>query len=415
MQKALLLYGATDAGSPHFSGDMLWRAGFRAPDPFFLAEIEEKTFLLLSPLEVERGAKESKADQVILIDEYARAASRKTQKEAVAVFLKERGVEAIIIPEDFPYALGRFFGSLFSLETKKPVYPARAEKTDWEIEEITKAQRSVEKAMQKAVELLRSCRIEGDRVYPPTFNASSQKFSTPFPEIFIPAKSHTPREGGRVYFEDGAITSEVLRDTIDTSLYEEGYLAIGTIVSCGAEASDPHALGKGALLPHAPIVIDIFPFSMKTHYYSDQTRTIFKGEPSEEFKNMYQAVLGAQERALAMVRAGQDGYGITKEVEGFFEAKGYPTDTTKRPLEGFFHGVGHGVGIDIHEFPRIGRVPTILQERNVVTVEPGLYYSRAREHIPAGGIRIEDIVVVEKNGCRNLTKFPKKMEDAIII
>ena len=83
-------------------------------------------------------------------------------------------------------------------------------------------------------------------------------------------------------------------------------------------------------------------------------------------------------------------------------------------MEGFFHCVGHGVGIDIHESPIIGRVKWILEEGNIVTVEPGLYYQRARGHIPVGGIRIEDMVFITKNGCLNLTKFPKDIKNMII-
>jgi Xaa-Pro aminopeptidase len=73
-------------------------------------------------------------------------------------------------------------------------------------------------------------------------------------------------------------------------------------------------------------------------------------------------------------------------------------------MQGFFHGTGHGLGLDIHELPRIAKMPTTLQSGNVVTVEPGLYY---REE---GGIRIEDVVVVTETGCRNLTRYPKCLE-----
>jgi Xaa-Pro aminopeptidase len=73
-------------------------------------------------------------------------------------------------------------------------------------------------------------------------------------------------------------------------------------------------------------------------------------------------------------------------------------------LQGFFHGTGHGLGLEIHELPRVSRVPATLRTGNVVTVEPGLYYPGV------GGVRIEDVVVVTERGCTNLTAYPKTLE-----
>ena len=117
---------------------------------------------------------------------------------------------------------------------------------------------------------------------------------------------------------------------------------------------------------------------------------------------------------IRRIRAGVDGQEIYNWTLKNFDRYGFPTDFTKRPMEGFIHGVGHGVGIDIHEPPWINSSKCILEEGHVVTVEPGLYYQSARDHIPAGGIRIEDMVLVTKDGCRNLTQFPKNLESMII-
>lgn len=379
MKQALVLYGATELGPPHFSGDMLWRTGFKAPDPFFTVEVEGKLYLFTSALEFERATKEARADKIILLRTLA---YDKENKIGIIGVLKDYGVTKVIVPHVFPYEIGKVFEKYFEVEVRRPpFYPERAKKTDLEISEIEKAQRAVEVAVKKAMEFLKECRIDGDLIY----------------------------------FENLIVTSELLRKVIDDELYARGFLGIDTIVASGREAADPHCMGYGQLYARSPIVLDVFPLSLATHYYADQTRTVFKGEPSWDFKRMYETVLDAQLEAIEEIKAGIDGRKIYDLVVDFFTLRGYPTANTKqRPKNGFIHGVGHGVGIDIHEPPRIDTTNCLLEERNVVTVEPGLYYSTPCEKIPVGGIRIEDMVVVTNNGCRNLTKFPKELEDMII-
>lgn len=381
MKKALVLYAASEIGPPHFSGDLLWRSGFRAPDPLFLVEIDGKTYLLASPLEVERAAKESKVDEVVTIAEYAKRTPEKTDIQGLVAFLREKGIRVLVVPSDFPYEPGKELEEQFIIESRKPpFYPERAVKTEWEIGEIEKAQRAVEHAVGRAHEFLSECLVREDRIY------------------------------------DGPVlvTSEAIRKIIDGALFARGYLGVSTIVASGIQAADPHCAGWGPLVAHSAIVIDVFPLSFQTHYYADQTRTVFKGEPSRELIKMYETVLAAQLQAIAMMRTGVNGKDVMNFVVEYFEAQGYPTDITRRPMEGFFHGFGHGVGIDIHEPPRINSRGDILQAGNVVTAEPGLYYSTARGHIPVGGIRIEDMGVVERDGFRNLTRMPKNLSWAII-
>lgn len=379
MKQALVLYGATDLGPPHFSGDMLWRTGFKAPDPFFIVEVEDRLYLFTSALEFERAVKEARADKIILLKTLA---YDKENKIGIIGVLKDYGVTKVIVPHVFPYEIGKVLEKYFEVEVRRPpFYPERAKKTDSEISEIEKAQRAVEVAVRRAMKFLEGCRIEGDLIYS----------------------------------ENLIVTSQLLRKVIDDELYTRGFLGVDTIVASGKEAADPHCMGFGQLYARSPIVLDVFPLSLATHYYADQTRTVFKGEPSSDFKRMYEAVLDAQLGAIEEIKAGVDGRKIYNRVAEFFTLRGYPTSNTKqRPTEGFIHGVGHGVGIDIHEPPRIDATYCILEERNVVTVEPGLYYSTPREKIPVGGIRIEDMVVVTKDGCRNLTKFPKNLDDMII-
>lgn len=379
MKTALLLYGATDLGPPHFSADLLWKSGFKAPDPFPLAEIGGKTYLLLSPLELERAEKEAKVDHIVSLYDYL--PQRGTETDAIVRFLKSKKIKALTVPLWFPHYAAKELTKHFKVEVRaSPFYPERAIKTKGEVGEIEKAQRAVERAVRKAREFLEESKIKGKYVY------------------------HGQER----------VTSEMLRSLIDRHLYEQGFLGVDTIVSSSVQAADPHCVGYGPLFAHEPIVMDVFPLSLSTHYYADQTRTIFKGTPSDKMAQMYNTVWKAQDLALREVKAGVDGHLIFKKVSEYFELRGYPTDFTKRPLKGFIHGLGHGVGLDIHEAPRIGKTPEVLEEGNVVTVEPGLYYHREQDGIPAGGIRLEDMVVVEKGGCRNLTRMPKNLDWAII-
>ena len=382
MKTALVLYGATDLGSLHFSSDMLWRTRLKAPDGFWLVEIDGRAYALVSALEYGRAKKEAVVEEVILLERQRGEGS----VSAVRDFLRRKKVTHIVIPDSFPYGMGRELTQSFCAEIRRPpFFPERARKSKWEIGEIVKVQRAGERAASRAIDFLSDCAVRGHRVY------SGKKIAT----------------------------SEMLRAIIDRALFDDGCLGLDTIASCGVEAADPHAVGRGPLLARQPIVLDIFPVSRDTHYYADMTRTVFKGEPSEDLKNMYEAVRQAQDAAIAKVRPGADGSAIHKGTARFFESRGYPTNFDKKP-EGFIHGLGHGVGIDIHELPSLASTSQILEEGNVVTVEPGLYYHRARRGargrspIPAAGIRLEDMVLVTKTGHKNLTQFPKTLAEVII-
>lgn len=384
-KSALVLWGATDLGPPHFSGDMLWRTGFKAPDPFVLIEIEEKAFLLVSPLELERAVKEAR-ERIKVVNRNDYAAKNRGYLEN---FLKKQDVQEIIVPDVFPCGLKDKLAKSFKVvAVDAPFYPKRAIKTVWEIQEIEKAQRAVEAAVRKTVNFLQNCVIENGAI--------------------------VKRDPFLWGVTEKVVTSELLRGLIDKILFEDGYLGVDTIVSCGLQAADPHCAGSGPLYAGQPIVMDVFPLSLETHYYADMTRTVFKGEPSEELKKMYWSVLDAQTEGVKRIKDGVDGKEIYNWTLKNFERQEYPTDFKKRPMEGFFHSVGHGVGIDMHEPPRISSKSCILKVGHVVTVEPGLYYQNARGHIPVGGIRIEDMVLVTKTGYRNLTKFPKDLESMII-
>ena len=150
--------------------------------------------------------------------------------------------------------------------------------------------------------------------------------------------------------------------------------------------------------------MDIFPRSEKTLYYADFTRTVVRGKASPRLKKMYAAVKEGQEIAFKMIRHGMTSKKVHETIRARFTQLGFKTGVRDGRMQGFFHSTGHGLGLDIHEPPRIGPGDDILKVGQVVTVEPGLYYKGV------GGVRLEDVVVVTKTGCRNLTKFSRFLE-----
>jgi Xaa-Pro aminopeptidase len=185
---------------------------------------------------------------------------------------------------------------------------------------------------------------------------------------------------------------------------ERECVAQHTIVACGIQACDPHNQGSGPLYADQPIVFDVFPQSSRTRYFADMSRTVVKGRASDGMKRLYDAVREGQQWGVEQVRAGMDGKAIHEGICERFAARGFETGMRDGRMQGFFHGTGHGVGLDIHEAPRVGKVNHLLQAGEVVTIEPGLYY-------PAiGAARIEDMVLVTADGGVNLTRFPKDLE-----
>ncbi|MDQ3077111.1 MAG: M24 family metallopeptidase [bacterium] len=204
-------------------------------------------------------------------------------------------------------------------------------------------------------------------------------------------------------------TSEEAHQLIDTILEKHNCESPeGHIVSGGIQSVEPHEVGTGPLKKGVPIVIDIYPRSKITGYFADMTRTVCIGTQSPELQKMYNAVLAAQELALSMIKPKIKCSNIQAAVDTLFKEKGYKTSGKGKVFkfaEGFVHGIGHGVGLDIHEAPRIGRGSTdILKKGDVITIEPALYYPKL------GGIRLEDMVLVTSSGVENLTHFPKQFK-----
>jgi Xaa-Pro aminopeptidase len=357
------------------NADLLYRTGFFIPDPAIFVEHRKKKMLFLSDLELERGKKEARVDMVLPLSEYRKRISPKRRSKAgfteiVDLIFKEYGIKRAVVPGRFPLKYAdelRKLGYKITYKKREPFFEERLKKTPREVEYIREALRKTARAMGLAIEMIASSEVRK----------------------------------GRLFLDGKELTSERIKGEVNAELSRMGYVASHTIVACGVHSSMPHHSGEGPIFVNQPIVIDIFPRSQKNGYFGDMTRTVVKGTPSAELRRMYRAVLEGQRLAISLIRDGVKAKEVHQAVVELFKKLGFETGNIDGKQQGFIHSTGHGLGLEIHEPPRIGPGDDVLQEGNVVTVEPGLYYERL------GGIRIEDVVVVKKDGCVNLTRYPK--------
>ncbi|MBI4355974.1 MAG: aminopeptidase P family protein [Candidatus Omnitrophica bacterium] len=357
--------------------NLYYATRFLAPDPFIYVQMGGRRILLMSDLEVDRAKAQSRVDEVLSLSQLGRQVKARTQQEPSVLdlvdhLLRERQVKSLTVPATFGVEYADYFRSKgYTLTTKRePLFEQRAVKAEEEIRAIEQTQRATERAVQAAIDIIRESEIRGE-------------------ELTI---------GGK------PLTAEQIKKVINLHLMQNECVAQHTIVACGVQAVDPHNEGSGVLKAHQPIVMDVFPQHAQSRYYADMTRTVVKGRASDKVKRMQAAVLEGQAIAFQAIRDGADGSLIHQDILDRFTRLGFETGEMGGRMQGFFHGTGHGLGLEVHEPPRISPKRDILKAGMVVTVEPGLYY------LDAGGLRIEDLVVVTQNGCRNLTQMPKVLE-----
>lgn len=372
MSNSRLIYDCPDTNA-----DLYYATHFEAPDAVLFLEHKGKKYLVLSDLELERGKKESSVDRVLSLGAFIEKAKKRGQKGVIGVIdtlLKDFKIKKLSVPQSTGFTLVDALRKKgYAVEAgDHPFYPERALKTPKEKKWMQEAQKTVFKAMAKAEKILRESKIVK----------------------------------GTLKWRGKILTSERLRFEIENFLLQEGYHTImQPIVSCGLQATDPHCLGSGPLKAHQSIIVDIFPKNDKTKFFGDATRTFCKGKASPELKKMYAAVKTAQETAIKKIRAGINGKIIHQAIVDAFKKAGFQTGTIDGAKQGFIHGTGHGIGLEVHEEPvRIAARDFILKAGHVVTVEPGLYYRKI------GGVRLEDIVCVTKKGREPFPTYPKKLE-----
>jgi Xaa-Pro aminopeptidase len=358
--------------------DQRYLSGFDAPDPF-VTLYDGRVHLLVSSLEYGRARRESRADEVVRLADYDYATlarehgEREASARVLAAFLDERDVGGVAVPARFPLGVAddlRERGVTVEADGEPVVERVRARKADAEVEAVREAQRANEAAIRAAEELIAGASVAD----------------------------------GVLRHEGEPLTSERVAEAIEVTLLRHGCALSETIVAGGADAADPHDRGSGPLPAGEPIIVDVFPRSKATGYHADTTRTFCRGEPSETVREWFADVDAAREAALEAVAPGATGREVHDAACDALEDAGHPTLRSDPTTEtGFIHSTGHGVGLDVHELPKVSPAGGDLEPGHVLTIEPGLYDP------DVGGVRVEDLVVVTEEGYENLTEYPVEL------
>jgi Xaa-Pro aminopeptidase len=287
------------------------------------------------------------------------------------------GLKRAVVPEQFPVWLAdRLRAEGVELVVDQELFDdRRRSKTEAQIAGLRRAQKAAEAAMDTCREMLRRSEISGSELILDGEPLSVERVKAEMNQTFA-AHDTTPDE---------------------------------YIVAPGAQGAVGHDMGSGPIPAHTPLVVDIFPRDNASAVYTDMTRTFVRGDVADDVREWHRLCKEALDRALAETRPGVEGRALFDGTCEIFEAAGELTPRTKKPGEpladGFFHGLGHGVGLEVHEAPGLGRISDKqLVVGDVITLEPGLYRQGY------GGVRLEDIVLVTEDGCENITRYSYDLE-----
>jgi Xaa-Pro aminopeptidase len=350
-------------------------------DPFLYAERDGKQSVLIAAMEWPRIREvashlELMAPEELGSDDLIAAgigSYHELQRELALRACRKLGIERATVPHTFPLELGDFLRKEgVELTPDRDFFGDRRRvKNEAELAGIRRAQRAADAGMGAAAALLRAARSNG----------------------------------GGLEVDGAPLTVERVKRAISDAFADHDCVADDFIVSHGPQSAIGHHMGEGVIRADEPIVIDIWPQDPVSSCFADMTRTFVVGAPSEELREWHRVCKEALDRSFAQVRGGVSGREIYASVCEIVQQNGYPTALTKAPgevlEEGFFHALGHGVGLQVHEAPALSRLETPpLLAGDVVTLEPGLYRPGY------GGCRLEDLVVVTEDGAERLTDFP---------
>ncbi len=371
----LLIVGDSERNS-----DMLYAVRAFVPEQFIWFTRKAIASVVVHDGEFDRVREEVRHCRVLSYSKFERRLERENAGEPVGfhdvlvAVLRAHRLRKVTVPDSFPLGLARALRAK-GVKVKLrggPFFPDRAWKTADEIKKISAALVMAEVGMAEGLHALKRAKAAKNR---------------------------------RLMLNQAPLTAERLRGIIDSAILQAGGQANHTIVACGRQASDPHERGYGPLHANEPIVIDIIPRSQRTGYFGDVTRTVVCGRPTEFVRGMFAAVLESQRSALQTARCGTATVDVHRAAEAVFKRHGFRTCRRPGHMAGFFRPTGHGIGLDIHEPPRLSaRSRETLRAGHVVAVEPGLYFPEI------GGVRLEDVILVTRGGARVLTKVEQELE-----
>jgi Xaa-Pro aminopeptidase len=357
---------------PETDADLLYATHFFAPDAFLFLEQNGQRTIVLSDLEVDRGKSEAEVEEIVALSaERQRLGIGKKAPvwQFIAAFLQSRRIRRAAVPASFPLGLARKLAKVNLMPQEGMLYPAREFKTAAELKLMRRALQITQTGMARGIEVLKASVI---------------------------GPKATLKWAGKT------LTSEILRAEIESAILRVDGVPANTIVAGGEQACDPHERGSGPLKAHTLIILDIFPRDAKTGYYGDLTRTVVRGKASDAQRQLWDLVKRGQTWACQQLKPGAQGEAIETGVKKLFKDAGFPTEQHGGRWRGMFHGLGHGLGLEIHEQLRISR--TKLKPGQVLTIEPGLYWPGL------GGVRHEDVIAMTGTSYEFLSRFPKQLE-----
>ena len=349
------------------------------PDAFLYAEKGDRRVVILHSLEIARVREDAPQLEIIPLEQLGTDELFAQGKQGWEIELEvavrgchELGLERVTVPPSFPVAhADHLRANGVEVGVDRDLFNnRRRSKNDTELAGIRRAQRACEAALDAARELLREAQPNGGGL-----------------EV-----------GGQ------PLTCERVKRVIEDVFADHDVEGSDMIVAHGPQTAVGHNAGSGQVRANEPIVFDLFPKDKQTACFADMTRTYVVGELSDELKEWYRLVKEALDRSTAEVKAGVNGRKLYELACDIFQRAGYKTQLNKEPgevlEEGFFHGLGHGVGLEVHELPSMGRTGHDLIPGDVITIEPGLYRPGL------GGLRLEDLVVVTEDGHEVITDYP---------
>jgi Xaa-Pro aminopeptidase len=351
-------------------------------DPFLYGETDGGRFAVVRSLEAER-MREVPGVEVVPLEELGydelRAAGRSSgevELEIVARACRRFGVDTAKVPPGFPVELADFLrASGVELNVDREFFERRRRaKTEAEIDGIRRAQLAAEAATAAVAAILRSAEIADQRVL----------------------------------YEGKPLTSERLKAAAAAAFAANEAGADEFIVAHGAQTCIGHHMGSGEILAGEPITVDLWPRDRGSACFTDMTRTFVVGHVDDELRLYHDLCKVALQRSVAAIRPGATTADVHRVAAEVFEEAGQPTLLSKAPgqvlLDGFFHSLGHGVGLEVHEEPHLAPGEGELVVGDVVAVEPGCY----RQGF--GGVRLEDLVLVTDDGAEVFTNYSYELE-----
>lgn len=350
-------------------------------DPFLYAERDGRAVAVVSELDADNVTGARPGIELISVDDLGFDELVETEPDledvlhavAVRACLRLEFAHAAV-PPDFPLALAdRMRGAGIELEVSREHFARRRRsKSGSELAGIRRAQAAAEAGMAAAADMLRD------------------------------AEGRT----GMLVVAGEPLTSERIKVAIERAVAACGAKIDGAemIVAHGSQAASAHDPGSGPISAGEPVKIDLWPRDPGSSCFADMTRTFAVGSPGDELIEWRALSLEALERSIDAIRQGVPASEPYRRACEVFEAAGYPTQLSKPPgetlSEGFYWGLGHGVGLEVHESPFLGRAGSDeLVEGDVLAIEPGL-------SLPGlGGYGVEDLVLVTATGAELLTAF----------